>query len=194
MHVPETSKRHEPGENMQWEEKREAMMSEPGKDAKIPDFWRMSALLEICPKDVKEQMMMRLDEIGENYEILKAKVSYTTNNNKTEQTRGGQTDVYEPMKVDHVCGSESEEEGLEDVDEVRREALCYNCGIMRHFACQRKRENDERHGNERFRQIGRVQGRTIRRTERLGIPSTALDVRQGRTLVIRMSTGRRLRR
>ena len=31
----------------------------------------MSALLEICPKDVKEQMMMRLDEIGENYENLK---------------------------------------------------------------------------------------------------------------------------
>ena len=43
----------------------------------------MSALLKICPKDVKEQVMMRLDEIGENYENLKAKVvSYTTK--KTE--------------------------------------------------------------------------------------------------------------
>ena len=42
------------------------MISELGGDAKIPDLWRMSALLEICPKDVKEQMMMmRLDEIGE---------------------------------------------------------------------------------------------------------------------------------
>ena len=40
------------------------MMSELGGDAKIPDLWRMSALLEICPKDVKEQMLMRLDEIG----------------------------------------------------------------------------------------------------------------------------------
>ena len=27
-----------------------------------------------CPKDVKEQMMMRLDEIGENYENLKGGV------------------------------------------------------------------------------------------------------------------------
>ena len=30
------------------------MMSELGEGAKIPDLWRMSALLEICPKDVKE--------------------------------------------------------------------------------------------------------------------------------------------
>ena len=50
------------------------MMSELGGDAKIPDWWRMSALLEIRPKDVKEQMTMRLDEIGENYENLMAKV------------------------------------------------------------------------------------------------------------------------
>ena len=34
----------------------------------------MSSLLGICPKEVKEQMRMRLDEIGENYETLKAKV------------------------------------------------------------------------------------------------------------------------
>ena len=58
-------------------------MSELGGDAKIPDLWRMSALFEICPKDVKEQMLMRLDEIGENYENLKAKViSHTTNKAK----------------------------------------------------------------------------------------------------------------
>ena len=43
---------------MQWEEKWKAMMSELGGDAKIPDLWRMSALLEICPKDVKEEMLV----------------------------------------------------------------------------------------------------------------------------------------
>ena len=42
---------------MQWEEKWKVMMSELGEGAKIPDLWRMSALLEICPKDVKEQML-----------------------------------------------------------------------------------------------------------------------------------------
>ena len=85
---------------MQWEEKWEAMMSELGKDAKIPDMCRMSALLVISPEDVKEQMMMRLDEIGENYESLTAKVaSHTTN--KNEQKRGVQKEMYAPMDVDH---------------------------------------------------------------------------------------------
>ena len=44
---------------MQWEEKWKVMMSELGEGAKIPDLWRMSALLEICPKDVKEQRELR---------------------------------------------------------------------------------------------------------------------------------------
>ena len=60
------------------------MMSELGEGAKIPDLWRMSALLEICPKDVKEQMLLRLDEVGENYENLKVKViSHTSNKAET---------------------------------------------------------------------------------------------------------------
>ena len=65
------------------------MMSELGGDAKLPDLWRMSALLELCPRDVKEQMMMRLDGIGENYENLKARVvSYTTKRlSKREEDR-----------------------------------------------------------------------------------------------------------
>ena len=68
-------------------------MSELGNDVKIQNLKRMSALLEIRPKDVKEQMMMRFDEIGENYGNLKAKaVSHTTN--KTEQTRGGQMEHF----------------------------------------------------------------------------------------------------
>ena len=36
-----------------------AMMSEHGKDAKTPDLWRMSALLEICPKDVKKNVNLK---------------------------------------------------------------------------------------------------------------------------------------
>ena len=51
---------------MQWEKKWKAMMFELRKDEKIIDLWPMSALLDICPEDVKEQMMLRLDEIGEN--------------------------------------------------------------------------------------------------------------------------------
>ena len=44
---------------MQCEEKWKAMMSVLGGDAKILDLWMISALFEICPKGVKEQMMMR---------------------------------------------------------------------------------------------------------------------------------------
>ena len=79
---------------MQWEEKWKAMMSDLGGDAKTPDLWRVWALLEICPKHVEEHMMMRLDEIGENY----------------EQTRGC---------ADGGSGSEPEGKDGEDVDEVQ---------------------------------------------------------------------------
>ena len=40
---------------MHWEEMWKAMMSEFGGDVKIPDSWRMSALLDTCPKDVKDR-------------------------------------------------------------------------------------------------------------------------------------------
>ena len=108
---------------MQWEEKWKVMMSELGEGAKIPDLWRMSALLEICPKDVKEQMLLRLDEVGKNYENLKVKViSYTSN--KAEQSRG-QKETAVPMELDYVSGSEMhDEEEWDDVDQVRRDRRC----------------------------------------------------------------------
>ena len=37
-------------------------------------WWSMSVVLELCLEEVKLQMMMRVDEIGENYENLMAKV------------------------------------------------------------------------------------------------------------------------
>ena len=38
------------------------------------------------------------------------------------------------MGVDHVSGSEPEEEDWEDVDGVRRDSTCYKCEMMEHFA------------------------------------------------------------
>ena len=60
--------------------------------------------------------------------------------NKTEQTRRRQKELYVSMEVDHVSGSEPQEEDLEEVDEVRRVSLCYNFGMMGHFAgaCRKK--------------------------------------------------------
>ena len=109
----------------------------------------MSPLLEICPKDVKEQMLMRLDEIGENYENFMAKVVYYTTN-KAEQARGVQKETAVPMELDHVSGSELCDDDWDDVDEVRGDERCHNCGMMGHFerGCsmrgKRQRERERR--------------------------------------------------
>ena len=64
---------------------------------------------ELCPKDVQKQMLMRLDEIGENYEYLKTNlVSYSTS--KDEQSRLGQVDTSGPVYVDNVTCSEDDDE------------------------------------------------------------------------------------
>ena len=53
--------------------------------------------------------MMKLDEIGQNYENFKAEVvSHTTT--KTQQGQGGQKEMHVPMEVDHISGSKSEDE------------------------------------------------------------------------------------
>ena len=72
---------------LQWEEKWNTMVSKFGGDVKIPDLWRMSAFLEMCPKDLQEQMMMRLDEIGENCERTSRRRWCQSRPNKTEQPR-----------------------------------------------------------------------------------------------------------
>jgi len=115
---------------MEWEERWKRMMAELGVDAKIPDLWRMSALLEICPKELKDQMLIRLDEIGENYEALKAKViCYATN--KVEQFRGGGPT---PMEIDNVWQDEIGEEWQDEIGEVWASTRCYECGGYGHMA------------------------------------------------------------
>ena len=40
-----------------------------------------------------------------------------------------------PMELDYASGSEMyDEEEWDDVDEVRRDRRCHNCGMMGHFA------------------------------------------------------------
>ena len=56
----------------------------------------MLALLEICSEEVKEHLMMQLDEIDELHENFKAKVVFHTFN-KAGQTRGGQKELYMPI-------------------------------------------------------------------------------------------------
>ena len=74
-------------------------------------------------------------------------------------------------------------------DGTLRERLLKDKGRQKQGIRQRERENGERHKKE-----GKIQRRTFGKTERLGIPGAALDARQDRTQVGRMSMESRLRR
>ena len=65
---------------MEWEQKWRRMARDLGKDMKIPTIWKMAALMEIVPKNIQDQLLMRMDEIGENYGALREKlIQYATN-------------------------------------------------------------------------------------------------------------------
>ena len=57
--------------------------------------------------------------------------------------------MYVLIELDHVGGSEPEEEDWEDVDKVRRGSMCSKCGMMGHFArdCRRKGKGKEKGGD-----------------------------------------------
>ena len=97
----------------------------------------MAAFLEMCPKEIKEQVYLRIDEIGEDYEVLKAKVIGWISN-KVEQERGGPV----PMDVGDLGKKDDGEDEYEEqyweehyVDEVNSgNYQCRKCGGHGHFA------------------------------------------------------------
>ena len=86
--VSEGREAHEPREarHNAVEESGRNTTTELGSDTEISDLWRMSALLEFCPKGVRKQMLLQLNESGEHYQTLKATViSHLTNKSSTRQ-------------------------------------------------------------------------------------------------------------
>ena len=53
----------------------------------------LSVLLKICPKDVKEHMMIKLYEIGENYKKLEGQGGVTHDQQDRATTRRTERDV-----------------------------------------------------------------------------------------------------
>ena len=69
-----------------WEDKWKRMVRNSGGGGQVPEVWRMAAMLEICPQDVKETMLMKLDEV-KGYQTLKEKI-LTWVTNRVEQGVG----------------------------------------------------------------------------------------------------------
>ena len=146
----------------------------------------VGSLLEICPENVKEQMMMRLDHIGENHENLKVKVvSYTTN--KTEQAQGGQTEVHVPKEVDYVSDSEQEEEDWQEskgIDILHLSDDGIHVGEKARTkgkAETETRDTPKEQGQDDVRRREDLEdthkGRTFGKSKKLGIPRTCGRIR-----------------
>ena len=118
---------------LSWEEKWRLMMAEYPSDVKIPPLWRMAAFLEMCPNEVKEQVYLRVDEIGEDYETLKAKVVGWIAN-KVEQERCGPV-AMDVGRVDEKPKQDDENEEFEGYDEVDAigNLKCHQCGGWGHM-------------------------------------------------------------
>ena len=87
------------GAIMAWEDKWKKMIRDQPEGTKIPDLWKMAAMLKLCPKEIQDMVELRWDEIGEEYQVLRERViGWATT--KTEK-RGGAV----PMDVDGVDGS-----------------------------------------------------------------------------------------
>ena len=127
---------------------------------KIPDVWRMSALLEICPKNVKEQMM-GLDEIPRELRELQGESGVMHDQQDRASARRTERDACADGGG-HVSASEPEEEDLEDVDEVRRRSICYNCRMMELFAKDfRRKGKGKGRGSDGSKAYAKGKGKTI---------------------------------
>ena len=125
---------------LQWEEKwkkmeREQPKGRDGREANIPELWKMAAMLKLCPKEIQEMVELRWDEVGEKYETLKDRViGWATT--RTEK-KGGAV----PMDLDAVEEEEEEEENWwGEVAAVYPTTKCYYCQGFGHMAreCPKK--------------------------------------------------------
>ena len=122
----------------QWEDKWNAMRKEM-KDPSVPEIWKMAAFLELCPNDIRDQVFLQIDEIKENYAVLREKVLGWVANRVEQEISSGTA----PMDIGEVHDSQSALQshldwpGQWQVDEWDINAIgnyCYTCGAVGHFA------------------------------------------------------------
>ena len=71
------------------------------KDPSVPELWKMAAFLELCPNDIKDQVFLQIDEINENYAVLREKVLGWTANKVEQEKSSGRA----PMDIGEVDDS-----------------------------------------------------------------------------------------
>ena len=131
--------------------------------------------------EIEEQMMIRLDEIGENYERSLGGCGVKNDQQDRAGTRWTERCTLVPMEMDYVSGSEPKQDDWEDVDDVRRRSARYNCGIRGHFArgCRRKGKGKSMKGAGKKAHLEDTR-EDLQENRRAGEPRTLLDVRSNR--------------
>ena len=90
----------------QWEDKWNAMLKEM-KDPSVPVLWKMAAFLELCPNDIKDQVFLQIDEINENYAVLREKVLGWTANKVAGEVVGEGAHGHRGSGRQSECAAES---------------------------------------------------------------------------------------
>ena len=102
------------------------------------DKWN-AMLKEMNPNDIKDQVFLQIDEINENYAVLREKVLGWTANKVEQEKSSGRA----PMDIGEVDGSQSAlqshldwagqwQEDEWDINAVGN--YCHTCGAVGHFA------------------------------------------------------------
>ena len=59
---------------LQWEMKWNQMMKDQPGGTNIPELWRMTALMKMCPNEIKDNIELSWDTIDEKYSMMREKV------------------------------------------------------------------------------------------------------------------------
>jgi len=112
-----------------------AMLVEQPAGTKMPEVWRMAALMKMCPKEIKSMIDINWDTIQERYEVMREKVVVWATNALEKQ--GGAV----PMDTGGVDGDwdgggweEEWQEGKDEVAPVYPNTRCYHCQGYGHMA------------------------------------------------------------